>query len=87
MACVRKRRGRYVVDFRDDDGRRRWETYDTRKEADAALSKRVKELHTGTYKPPKDIPRSPMWPTSGYEARPTGASPPTRPGRFTWTST
>ena len=56
MACVRKRRGRWVVDFRDRDGNRRWESYRTRKEADEALSGRVRELKRGTYRPPTEIP-------------------------------
>ena len=28
MACVRKRRGKYVVDWRDGAGVRRWKTFD-----------------------------------------------------------
>ena len=43
MACIRKRRGRYVVDYRDALGVRRWVTCDTRKEADEQLSKAVHE--------------------------------------------
>jgi integrase len=39
MACIRKRRGKYVVDYRDGAGNRRWTTCETRKEADAVLSK------------------------------------------------
>jgi len=27
MACIRKRRGKYVVDYRDDVGARRWVTW------------------------------------------------------------
>ncbi len=56
MACVRKRRGKWVVDFRDHEGRRRWETYNTRKEADDALSKRVGQLNRGSYRSPAQIP-------------------------------
>lgn len=39
MACIRKRRGKYVVDHRDAAGIRRWRTYETRREADTALGK------------------------------------------------
>jgi integrase len=39
MACIRKRRGKYVVDYRDGSGQRRWITCDTRREADAELGK------------------------------------------------
>ncbi len=38
MACIRKRRGKYVVDFRDAAGIRRWTTCETRKQAEAVLS-------------------------------------------------
>ncbi len=26
MACIRKRRGKWVIDYRDASGKRRWET-------------------------------------------------------------
>lgn len=35
MACIRKRRGKYVVDYRDPAGIRRWSTFDKKREADA----------------------------------------------------
>jgi len=38
MGCVRKRRGKWVADYRDPSGRRHWITRDTRKEAEAALA-------------------------------------------------
>lgn len=38
MACIRKRRGKWIADYRDPRGRRRWITRDTRKEAEAALA-------------------------------------------------
>ena len=38
MACIRKRRGKWIGDYRDPSGRRRWITRDTRKEAEAALA-------------------------------------------------
>lgn len=37
MACIRKRRGKYVVDFRDAGGVRRWRTCDTLREAKEEL--------------------------------------------------
>ena len=40
MACVKKRRGKWVVDYRDVSGRRRWETINgNRKEAEERLAK------------------------------------------------
>ena len=44
MACVRKRRGKWVVDFRDQHGKRHWETYRTKKEADDALAERHQDV-------------------------------------------
>jgi integrase len=41
MACIRKRRGKYVVDFRDVAGIRRWTTCETRKQAEAVLSEKL----------------------------------------------
>ncbi|NIR29182.1 MAG: hypothetical protein GWN84_07675 [Gammaproteobacteria bacterium] len=35
MACVRRRRGKYVVDWRHATGRRRWETFEKKKDAQA----------------------------------------------------
>ena len=43
MACIRKRRGKYVVDYRDGLGIRRWVTCQTRREADAVLAERVRD--------------------------------------------
>jgi integrase len=43
MACVRKRRGKWVIDYRDASGKRRWKTIDgTRKEADEELARIVR---------------------------------------------
>jgi integrase len=56
MACVVKRRGKWVVDFRDQEGKRRWETYDTRREADDALAKRIRDVKGATYRAPRDLP-------------------------------
>jgi integrase len=37
MACIRKRRGKWVVDYRDGAGIRRWKTYETKREAEDFL--------------------------------------------------
>ena len=37
MACIRKRRGKWVVDYRDAAGIRRWATCETRRHAEAIL--------------------------------------------------
>jgi len=37
MACVRKRRGKWVADWRDGAGLRRWKTFDTKQEAEDFL--------------------------------------------------
>ena len=52
MACVRKRRGMWVADYRDHSGKRHWETFETRKEAEQELAKHVhraqgRPLHAG----------------------------------------
>lgn len=39
MACVRKRRGKYVVDWRDGAGVRHWKTFDRKTDADAHRDK------------------------------------------------
>ena len=39
MACIRKLRGKYVVDYRDGAGIRRWVTCATRCEAEAVMDK------------------------------------------------
>src|SRR5258706_227199 len=38
MACIRQRRGQWVLDYRDATGRRRWETFTTKREAEDALA-------------------------------------------------
>src|SRR5262245_3632097 len=42
MACVKKRRGKWVVDYRDSQGRRHWETKDSKKAAQDRLSEILK---------------------------------------------
>ena len=59
MACVRKRRVgkgyRWVLDYRDQQGRRHWETTKgNRKEAEGLLAERVREVSRGTYRRPAE---------------------------------
>ncbi len=48
MACIRKRRGRWVVDYRDGAGIRRWVTCQTRREAQGVLAKKFEESRQPT---------------------------------------
>lgn len=43
MACVRRRRGRWVVDYRDTSGQRRWVTCSTKREAEKVLAEKLRE--------------------------------------------
>src|SRR6267143_5086925 len=43
MACIRKRRGKWVVDYRDAAGIRRWATCKSRRLAEAVLAERLDE--------------------------------------------
>ena len=38
MACIKKRRGKWVVDYRDSSGKRRWETKPNKKAAQDRLA-------------------------------------------------
>jgi hypothetical protein len=50
MACVTKRRGKYVLDYYDQNGKRRWETTNgNRKEAELLLAQRLQETHGGDF--------------------------------------
>lgn len=42
MACIKKRRGKWVVDYRDSQGRRHWETKPDRKAAQDRLAEILK---------------------------------------------
>src|ERR1700682_3703351 len=55
MACIRKRRGKWVVDYRDHAGTRHWETFSTRKSAEQALAGHLTAIKNGTYAPPNDL--------------------------------
>jgi integrase len=59
MACIAKRRGRYVIDFYDHQGKRRWKTLPkgiTKKKAKEALRTIEDQLARGIYIPDKKIP-------------------------------
>ena len=51
MACVVKRRGKYVLDY-DQNGKRRWETTNAnKKEAALLIAQRVQEVARGAVRP------------------------------------
>lgn len=54
MACVRRRRDRWVADYRDATGKRHWESFGTKKAAEQALAGHVTSLKDGRYTPPND---------------------------------
>jgi integrase len=59
MACVRKRRDRWVIDFYDQEGVRRWQTLPkgiNKKEANEKLGELEKKIRQGTYTPIKELP-------------------------------
>jgi len=59
MACIAKRRGRYVIDFYDTYGKRRWITMTkgaTKKKARGKLRESEDQLRRGIYLPDKKIP-------------------------------
>jgi integrase len=49
MACIRKRRGQWVVDFRDGGGIRRWRTFRTKHEAEDYLAKTIPDVRQRRY--------------------------------------
>jgi len=52
MACVRKRRGKWIIDFYDQSGKRHWETVGTsKKEAEEKLAQRTLDIRKGAYNP------------------------------------
>ena len=59
MVCIRKRRGRWVLDFYDQYGKRRWETMKestTNKKANERLRAIEEMVSKGVYLPTKKIP-------------------------------
>jgi len=60
MACIRKRRERYVIDFYDNKGRRRWKTLPkgtTLKKAKEKLRDIEDKLAKDIYIPDRDVPK------------------------------
>jgi integrase len=60
MACIAKRRGRYVIDFYDNRGKRRWITLpegSQKKDAKDKLREIEDQVMKGLYIPTRDIPR------------------------------
>jgi integrase len=59
MACIRKRRNRWVIDFYDQEGKRHWLTMpegSTRNEANEKLGEMEKKIRQGVYTPVKELP-------------------------------
>ena len=59
MACITKRRGRYVIDFYDNQGKRQRQTLKdgtTKKKARERLREIEEQLDQGAYIPDKKIP-------------------------------
>ena len=59
MSCITRRRGRYVIDFYDQHGKRRWKTMKkdaTRKEAIEYLGDIEKKIRHGSFIPNKALP-------------------------------
>jgi integrase len=54
MACVKQRRSKWVADYRDHTGKRHWETYRTKKEAEQAIALHVTAIKDGNYTQPND---------------------------------
>jgi integrase len=54
MACVRPRRGKWIADYRDPTGKRHWETFETHKEAEAALAGATVAIRSNRYVAPND---------------------------------
>ncbi len=47
MACIRKRRGQWVADYRDGGGVRRWRTFGTKRAAEDFLAQTIPEVRQG----------------------------------------
>jgi exosome complex RNA-binding protein Rrp4 len=57
MGCIRKSdQGRWRVDFRDQTGARHRATFDTRKEAENALSDFRRQINQGNFITAKEVP-------------------------------
>ena len=55
MACVKRRRGKWVVDWKKPDGRRGWKTFDEREDADRFFAEQLRA--TGGASNPQVDPR------------------------------
>jgi integrase len=58
MACIRKRRGRWVIDFYDQHGKRRWKTLKqgtTKKKANEELRGIEEQVGKGTFLPLREV--------------------------------
>jgi integrase len=53
---TRGRPGRWLLDFYDQDGKRRIKTFETQKAAKDARAGILKDVQDGTYRDPKDVP-------------------------------
>ena len=59
MACIAKRRGRYVLDYYDNRGKRRWQTLPkgtTLKQAKGKLREIENQLAKGIFIPIREVP-------------------------------
>jgi hypothetical protein len=79
MACIRKRRGKYVVDYRDSAGVRRWVTCETRDQADGVLADKIRESSQAA--PPVHDRKITV---KEYGAHAGSSSSPARCGRGRW---
>src|SRR5262245_24768748 len=52
----RGRPGRWLLDFYDQAGKRRWETFPTQKAAKAAMADRMGEVKAASYRAPAELP-------------------------------
>ena len=56
MACVREYRGKWVADYRDDDGRRFIKAFADQASANRHLGEIETKLERGTFKAPDELP-------------------------------
>ena len=56
MACVRKRRGKYVADWRDGAGVRHWKSFDKKGDADTFRDHVGPQVVVGLYRATADAP-------------------------------
>jgi integrase len=72
MACIAKRRNRYVIDFYDNQGKRRWKTLPkgtTKKKAKESMREIEDQIARGIYLPDKKIPLFPKLPRIGLNLK------------------